>query len=93
MATRDVGPLRIFARRSPRRLVGILSLTPGKRPRGLHLGSTLHRGGGVSIIGIPRRGGTSIVWGEKLRQHIDDHACDCTRRAFGPVSIHFGEDF
>jgi hypothetical protein len=56
------------------------------------LGLSLHRNGGISLSGVPRSGGTSILWGavndrvKRLGQH---------HRAFhlGPIGIYIGEDF
>lgn len=92
MPQKTIGPLRLFGYRGEKRTVGVASLFQGSG-RGLNLGATWHRGGGFSIVGIPRRGGTSVMWGEKLRKRMDDHACKCRRFAIGRVSIHVGEDF
>lgn len=80
---RQVWPIVGVARRNGRRL--FLALPGG-------YGVTLHRNGGVSFPGLPRSGGTSILWGaanERVRTLGRKH------RAFhlGPVGVYVGRDF
>lgn len=90
---RELGPLRLFTTRTVgKRLTAVASFKLEGRPRGLHLGLTAHRWGGVSLIGLPRRGGTTVSWGA-IRERMERHACDCIRVPLGPVSIHIGQDF
>ncbi len=93
MPSLNTGPLRLFGYRRPPRLTGVITIGTVNRPRRLHFGASLHRAGGFSIIGVPRRGGTTVVWGESLRERLDTFAWECRRHAFGPVSVHVGEDF
>lgn len=56
-------------------------------------GVTLHRDGGVSVVGIPEEGGTSILWGstgEFVRQNASDLRY---RRDFGRAIVVSGSDF
>lgn len=84
-----IGPVIAFAQRSygQRLLVGVVGWRLGS------LGLTLHRSGGFSISGIPRRGGTTIAWGARLQGHMDELAEDCTRIPIGPVVVYCGTDF
>ena len=55
-------------------------------------GLTLHRQAGISLPGIPRSGGTSVLWGkanDKVRRLGKDH------RAIhlGPIGVYIGRDF
>lgn len=55
-------------------------------------GFTLHRNGGISLIGLPRTGGTSILCGasrERVRTLGKDHRAV----ELGPVGIYIGSDF
>jgi hypothetical protein len=56
------------------------------------LGLTLHRNGGVSVCGMPRTGGTSILWGavnERVKRHGRDHHS----LHLGWIGIYIGADF
>lgn len=58
-----------------------------------HGGLTFHSTGGISIVGWPRCGGTTIAWGQRLKARMDEHAVDCVVYRLGPVSVYRGEDF
>lgn len=89
------GNLRLFASdgHQYRTVLGL-----SRRARYVHLylskgfGFTIHRNGGFSLPGIPRNGGTSVLWGaanRRVRELGRDH------RAFhlGPIGIYIGPDF
>lgn len=96
----DVGPTRLFARRSPR-LISV-----GATPYGVNL----HRRGGISFSGLPGSGGTTICWGrmrercartdaeqedpEAPIQLAANNRVQRTRvSAFGPFMVRIGRDF
>lgn len=56
------------------------------------VGLTLHRAGGLSVVGFPYSGGTTIAFGV-LKQRMDAYAENCTKRLLGPVGVYSGEDF
>lgn len=55
-------------------------------------GITLHRHGGLSLCGVPKVGGTSILWGAS-RKRV--RALGKGHRAIelGPAGIYIGRDF
>jgi hypothetical protein len=56
------------------------------------LGITLHRYGGISFPGIPRMGGTSILWG-KARERVERLGRDHAAFRLGPIGVFIGSDF
>lgn len=58
-----------------------------------NLGLTLHRSGGMSVVGIPKRGGTTFCWGQRLKDRMHRLANDCSVVHLGPLVVYSGEDF
>lgn len=82
------GDTVVFAKRSPS-CVHVVTWFPRWRSLGL----SLHRTGGMSLIGVPREGGTTVVWGRKLKHRMAEHAMDCSVVRLGPLMVYSGEDF
>lgn len=61
------------------------------------LGLTLHRRGGITLVGIPRSGGTTVAWGRldrRMREIIESGpVCGGRRIEVGRVSVYAGENF
>ena len=58
----------------------------------LHYGVSLHRRGGVSLCGIPGRGGTTLAWG-KLKAYLESNAVEVRALPLGPLTLFVGRDF
>jgi hypothetical protein len=67
------------------------------------VGLNLHRTGGLSVSGIPHRGGTTLCWGDLRRRCIEIDAepqdwrdtppPDTTIKTFGPLMLRVGSYF
>jgi hypothetical protein len=55
-------------------------------------GLTLHRHAGISFPGLPRSGGTSILWGA-ANERVGTLGSDHRAFHFGPIGIYIGSDF
>jgi hypothetical protein len=55
-------------------------------------GISLHRHAGISLTGLPRSGGTSLLWGE-ANERVGLLGKDNRAFHFGPVGIYIGRDF
>ena len=68
-----------------------------RKPDLLHInvrgyGVSLHRRGGVSLCGIPGRGGTTLAWG-KLKAYMESNAVEVRALLLGPLTLFVGRDF
>lgn len=82
--------LVLFAKRNSKRLA--LAAIPRNTQYTQGLGLELHRDGGCSLTGVPPSGGTSIMWGKKLKTHMDKMEAQYVAE-LGPVRIYSGQDF
>lgn len=55
------------------------------------IGITIHRQG-FSIVGIPRSGGTSLLWG-RLKRRVERDGRDNRKLCLGPIGVFIGSDF
>jgi hypothetical protein len=56
-------------------------------------GLTFHKEGGLSVVGVPQVGGTTICWGTRLKQRMAAMAEDCVVYTLGPIRTYSGRDF
>lgn len=82
----------IFGRRSRQSIaVGVL-LKASSSAYTRDYGLTLHRRGGVSVVGIPRAGGTTLAWGRSLNEFMQAAGAKPAAE-LADVAFYFGRDF
>lgn len=59
------------------------------------IGFTWHHTGGISIVGVPKEGGTTICWGQKFKDRMREGVRPGASRLLniGPLRIYKGRDF